>query len=121
MEKLAYVAGVKTNGTYQGAVINRESAGEELTHLPTYSQEQGRRRLGRAQGSSQFASTAQHTPQPTAGAAQALLASAQLPARAKAAIAEESAHLGGGRAWHLLRPSLASEQGKGSHCWHARR
>lgn len=30
--------------------------------------------------------------QPTAGAAQALLASAQLPARAKAAIAEESAH-----------------------------
>lgn len=119
--KLAHVASVKTSGTYQGAVINSESACEELTHLPTYSQEQGGRRLRRAQGSSQFPSTAQHMPQPTAGAAKALLASAQLPARAKAAIIEESAHLGRGRAWHLLRPSLASEQGKGGHCWHARR
>lgn len=121
MEKLAHVASVKTSGTYQGAVINSESACEELTHLPTYSQEQGgRRRLRRAQGSSQFPSTAQHMPQPTAGAAKAL-ASAQLLARAKAAIVEESAHLGRGRARHLLRPRLASEQGKGGHCWHARR
>lgn len=93
MEKWAHVAGVKTSGTYQGAVINRDSACEELTHLPTHSQEQGgRSKSRRAQGSSQFPSTAQHTPQPTAGATQALLASAQLPARAKAAIAEGSAH-----------------------------
>lgn len=35
-------------------------------------------------------------PQPTAGAAQALLASAELPTRAQAAIAEESPHLGWG-------------------------
>ena len=105
------MAGVKTSGTYQGAVINRDSACEELTRLPAHSQEQGgRSRPRRAQGSSQFPSTAQHTPQPTAGAAQALLASAQLPAGAKASVAEE-VHTGVGRRWHLPRPSPASEQG----------